>query len=146
MVLVVTASSPTLAAAADAASALAQLKTSHAAAAKTLKANLATARATFLADLKTFEAAVKDDGADVPLAEGLFADLIALQLATRSAMQAAFFSTGIAAKDALQTLPQPLNGIYPEDSPSATGGSRTSSVCKWTGRSRSTSRRSGSAS
>ena len=37
-------------------------------------------------------------------------------------MQAAFFSTGIAAKEALQTLPQPLNGIYPRGFTVGDGG------------------------
>jgi hypothetical protein len=118
--LTLAASSSALAA--DAGTALAQLKTSHAAAAKTLKADLATARATFLADLKTFEATVKAGGAGVPLAQALFDDLFALQLATRSALQDAFFSTGLAARQALLTLPQPLNGIYPRGFTVGDGG------------------------
>lgn len=120
LALAMAVASPALAA--DAGTALAQLKTSHAAAAKTLKANLTAARASFLADLKTFEATVKDGGADVPLVQALFDDLIALQLATRSALQDAFFSTGLAARQALLTLPQPLNGIYPRGFTVGDGG------------------------
>jgi hypothetical protein len=120
LVLAAAASSPALAA--DAGTALAQLKTSHAAAAKTLKANLTAARATFLADLKTFEATVKDGGANELLAQGLFDDLIALQIATGSAIQDAFFATGIAAKQALATLSPPLNGIYPRGFTVGDGG------------------------
>ena len=120
LVLAAAASSPALAA--DAGTALAQLKTSHAAAAKTLQANLTAARAIFLADLKTFEATVKDGGANDLLAQALFDDLIALQIATGSAIQDAFFATGIAAKQALATLSPPLNGIYPRGFTVGDGG------------------------
>lgn len=118
--LAVIAYSPALAA--DAGTAVAQLKTSHAGATKTLKAALKTAREAFLTELKAFEAAVKDGAGDVTLTQGLFDDLIALQLATGAAIKEAFVQTALAANQALATLPQPLNGIYPRGFTVGDGG------------------------
>lgn len=120
LALAITISSPALAT--EAGTALAQLKASHATAAKKLKADLKAARDVFLAELKAFEATVKAGGGNVALAQGLFDDLIALQVATGSAIEDAFTETTIAAKEALATLPPPLNGIYPRGFTVGDGG------------------------
>lgn len=107
---------------ADAATALAQFKGAQTTALKALKLQLKAAQAVFVLNLKAFEATVKAGGASSALVQGLFSDLITLQVAMRDALEDAFNAQGGAARNALATLPGPLNGIYPRGFTPGDGG------------------------
>ena len=107
---------------ADAASALAQLKSAQATALKALKLELKSAQGVLLLNLKAFDGTVKAGGFSSSLVTGLFSDLFTFQTATRDAVHAAFAAAADAASDALDTLPDPLNGIYPRGFSPGDGG------------------------